>query len=146
MAIEIEHKYLVKNDSYKDLAKEVIHIRQGYLCREPERIVRVRTWNDRAYLTVKGKTSVDMRHEYEYEIPYNDAIEMLDLCQGIILEKDRYIVEYEGLVWEVDEFHGAKEGLVMTEVELKDSDSVYKIPPFAGINVTGNSSYYNSNL
>ncbi len=146
MALEIEHKYLVKNDSYKELAKNTIHILQGYLCRDPERTVRVRTWNDKAFLTVKGKTINDTRQEYEYSIPYCDAIKMFDLCQGEILEKIRYIVEYDGFIWEVDEFHGIKEGLITAEIELRDSHSVYSIPPFVGCDVTGNPAYYNSNL
>lgn len=146
MAIEIEHKYLVKDDSYKELAMDRVHILQGYLSRDPERTVRVRTWNDKAFLTVKGKTINDTRQEYEYIIPYNDAVKMFELCQGEILDKIRYLVEYDGFIWEVDEFHGKKEGLTVAEIELKDSGSDYSIPPFLGEEVTGNPAYYNSNL
>ncbi|MDE6768784.1 MAG: adenylate cyclase, partial [Muribaculaceae bacterium] len=106
MAFEIERKYLVKNNRYLDIADYYLEIRQGYLCKDPERTVRVRVLDKRGYLTVKGLTVGTKRLEYEYEIPYEDAVEMLELCVGNIIEKRRYILRYKGVRWEVDEFIG----------------------------------------
>ncbi|MDE6695595.1 MAG: CYTH domain-containing protein [Muribaculaceae bacterium] len=146
MAFEIEHKYLVTNDCYKNLATAKFHIFQGYLCREPERTVRVRIKTDRAYITVKGKNEGAKRLEFEYEIPKEDALKMLEICQSPILEKVRYNVPYEGKLWEVDEFLGSKKGLTLAEIELESEGESYSKPGFIGENVTGNPKYYNSNL
>lgn len=146
MALEIEHKYLVCGTSYRDMASEHHTIRQGYLNRLPERTVRVRTLDRRGFLTVKGKNTGDVRLEFEYEIPYADALELLSLCEEGIVEKTRYIVLFGGLEWEVDEFHGTREGLVVAEVEIPESGAIYSIPPFASQNVTGDPRYFNSNL
>lgn len=146
MAVEIEHKYLVKNDNYKSMSTSHTHILQGYLSREPERTVRVRVRGGKGYLTVKTKNVGASRKEYEYEIPVEDAYQMLDICLPPVLDKIRYLVPYSGHVWEVDEFHGAKEGLVTAEIELKSEDETYVLPPFIGENVTGKPQYYNSNL
>lgn len=146
MAFEIEHKYLVTNDSYKKIAIAKFHIYQGYLSRQPERTVRVRIKNDRAYLTVKGKNEGSKRLEFEYEIPKDDAMKILKLCQTPILEKIRYNVPYEGKLWEVDEFMGTREGLVLAEIELTSEEESYAKPNFIGENVTGEPQYYNSNL
>lgn len=146
MAYEIEHKYLVKDDSFKGMAFEVVEIRQGYLSRLPERTVRVRTFNDKGFLTVKGKNHGDVRLEFEYEVPFEDAKEMLMLCEPGILEKTRYKVKFGALIWEVDEYHGANEGLTVAEVEIPDSGYRYEVPSFVGENVTGDPRYYNSNL
>lgn len=146
MAVEIEHKYLVRNQSYRDMASSADDICQGYLCRVPERTVRVRTRGGKGYITVKGKTDGDSRLEFEYEIPYGDAVEMLSLCEPPKLEKTRYLVEFGGHCWEVDEFHGKLQGLVTAEIELPVSETDYTLPPFVGENVTGDRRYYNSNL
>ncbi len=146
MAFEIEHKYLVNDDSYKKMAVKKVEIRQGYLSRLPERTVRVRTCDKEGFLTVKGKNHGDTRLEFEYEIPYEDACEMLALCEPGMIEKTRWLVKVDGLVWEVDEYHGAREGLTVAEVEIPQSGLHYSIPPFAGRNVTGEPAYYNSNL
>lgn len=146
MALEIEHKYLVNDDSFKTMAFRTVEIRQGYLNRLPERTVRVRTVDDRGFLTVKGINTGDVRHEYEYEIPHTDAVEMLQLCEPGIIEKTRYKVRFDNLVWEIDEYHGSREGLTVAEVELPESGHTYALPPFIGRNVTGNPSYYNSQL
>ncbi len=146
MAFEIEYKYLVKNDSYKALAKSFSRISQGYLCRQPERTVRVRLRDDKGYLTIKGKNSGAIREEFEYSIPYEDALKMLNMCIPPILEKTRYIVPFKGHIWEVDEFAGSRSGLVTAEVELSSPEEDYEIPDFIGENVTGNPAYYNSNL
>lgn len=146
MAIEIEYKYLVKNDNYKCLATSRTHILQGYLNREPERTVRVRVKGEKGFLTVKGKNSGASRLEFEYEIPRADAEQMLKLCLPPVLDKTRYIVPHDGHLWEVDEFHGAREGLVTAEIELHSESERYSMPDFIGENVTGAPQYYNSNL
>lgn len=155
MAFEIEHKYLVKNNDYKKMAISSHKIKQGYLSRNPDCVVRIRILDDEAaYLTVKGRNFSripgdprnDIRHEFEYKVPLTDAIEMLDLCEGEIIEKIRYKVPYEGYIWEVDEFHGINEGLIVAEIELKTSVSNYPLPSFIGKEVTGEPKYYNSNL
>lgn len=146
MALEIEHKYLVTNKLYKEMAFKCVEIRQGYLNRMPERTVRVRTRDEQGFITVKGKNKGEVRHEFEYEIPYKDAYAMLKMCESPILEKSRYLVNYDGLTWEIDEYHGARSGLVVAEIELPSEGYEYKKPPFAGENVTGNPAYYNSNL
>lgn len=147
MAKEIEHKFLVKSDNYRLMANAAHRIAQGYISRRPEGTVRVRILDDRAFLTVKGKNDGLVRDEWEYEIPLADAAEMLDrTCEGKSLEKTRYIVDYEGFIWEVDEFHGAREGLVVAEVEVPSADTVFPLPPFVGEEVTGDPAYYNSNL
>lgn len=146
MAIEIEHKYLVRDDSYKAMAYEHTEIRQGYLNRLPERTVRVRTINDKGFLTIKGKNNGDVRHEYEYEIPFHDAKEMLYLCEPGIIDKTRYKIKFDNLIWEVDEYHGSREGLTVAEVEIPSSGYTYIKPSFVGEDVTGNPAYYNSQL
>lgn len=146
MAFEIEHKYLVKDDSYKALQISEKHIRQGYLSRSPERTVRVRTVDDKGFLTVKGITIGDKRHEFEYEIPYSDACEMLTLCIPPIIEKIRHLVPYQGYVWEVDEFKGELNSVVIAEIELNSSEEHYEIPSFIGADITGDVRYYNSQI
>lgn len=146
MATEIERTFLVNDDSFRDMASFTFHIIQGYLNRDPERTVRIRIRNDSAFLTVKGKTEGCVREEYEYEIPLEDGLSMLKLCEGKILDKTRYIVPFEGFNWEVDEYHGDLEGLIVTEVEIPTADTYVPLPPFAGEEVTGDPRYYNSQL
>lgn len=146
MSLEIEHKYLVDNDSYLELATSSVHILQGYLSRTPEAVVRVRIADDRGFLTVKGKNTGDTRLEFEYEVPLQDACQLLELCPGRILDKTRHHVPYRGHKWEVDIFHGDRNGLRTAEIELPSSDTAYDLPPFLGRNVTGDPAYYNSNL
>ncbi|MDE5585667.1 MAG: CYTH domain-containing protein [Muribaculaceae bacterium] len=146
MAMEIEHKFLVKNAGYRELATAVFRISQGYLCREPERTVRVRVKGSRGYLTVKGRNKGASRAEFEYEIDLEDAEKMLAMCVPPVLEKTRYIVPFEGHLWEVDEFAGSRAGLVTAEIELASEDEAYAFPDFIGDDVTGDPRYYNSNL
>lgn len=146
MGLEIEQKYLVKNDSYRGMSTSVREIRQGYLSRVPDRTVRVRTVDDKGFITVKGLTRGLVRLEYEYEIPVTDARELLTLCEPPVIEKRRYIVDYAGKKWEVDEFMGYLSPLVVAEIELNSEDEQYEIPPFIDKNVTGDPRYYNSNL
>lgn len=146
MGVEIERKYLVNGASFKDIAKQVEAISQGYLSRERERVVRVRTMGKRGFITVKGSTQGMSRLEFEYEIPYEEALKLFELCVPPIIKKDRYFVEYDGRQWEVDCFHGEKEGLVIAEIELPSEDTQFLLPPFIGKEVTGDPQYYNSNL
>lgn len=152
MAFEIEHKYLVTGDSYLELcdSRQTRGIRQGYLSRDPERTVRVRTvltgGKQLGFITVKGKNRGDTRLEFEYPVPYAQAEQMLSLCAGSIVEKTRYLVPFQGYTWEVDIFQGARQGLRVAEIELPESRHDYPLPPFAGKEVTGDPAYYNSNL
>lgn len=147
MAKEIERKFLVENANFKELSSQRYEIMQGYLSRRIDATVRVRVRDDKAFLTVKGRNHGVVRDEWEYEIPVEEAREMLERCaEGSVLDKTRYIVPFGGYVWEVDEFHGIHEGLVVAEVELSSSDADFPIPPFVGREVTGDIHYYNSNL
>ena len=147
MGKEIEHKYLVTDSSFINMASSHCEIKQGYLCREKERTVRIRLQDDKAMLTIKGETRCDTRAEYEYPIPLADAEMLLDtLCLKPVIEKVRYIVYYCGNKWEIDVFKGRLEGLVVVEIEIPASDYRYDIPPFIGKNVTNDARYYNSNL
>lgn len=146
MAKEIERTFLVSNDSFREMAVKKINIQQGYLNRDPERTVRIRIADDKGYLTVKGKTHGFERLEFEYEVPLDDARQMLFLCSGRVIDKTRYIVPFEGFIWEVDEYHKDLSGLVVTEVELPKASTQFPIAPFAGREVTGDPAYYNSQL
>ena len=147
MPKEIEHKYLVINNSFKEYATKSVAICQGYLSKDKECTVRVRTANDLAFITVKGKNIGDTRLEFEYPIPFDEASALLkQICITPIIEKTRYIVEYNGNTWEIDEFKGALEGLILAEIEIPSSEYKYDIPPFIGKNVTNDVRYYNSNL
>lgn len=146
MAYEIEHKFLVINDTYKEMATGKVDIRQGYLNRNPDRTVRVRTMGHDGFLTVKSRNHGAKRLEFEYRIPGEDAKKILELAEPGIVEKTRYFIPYEGLLWEVDEFHGSLNGVVVAEVELPETDVYYEKPPFIGKDITGNPDYYNSNM
>ena len=146
MAIEIERKFLVADESWRENAMGIL-FRQGYLSAEHERAGRVRLEGDVGKLTIKGKSQGISRSEYEYEIPKQDAAEMLDtLCLKPLIEKTRYRIEYAGLIWEVDEFYGANEGLILAEVELEAEDAAFERPAWVGEDVSGNPRYFNSNL
>ncbi len=147
MAKEIERKYLVANDFFKSMATNIHTIKQGYISLQKEAIVRVRIRDIEAFITIKGISNGASRDEWEYSIPTIDAEEMLSrLACGKIIDKTRYIVNFEGHVWEVDEFHGAHQGLVIAEIELKAEDETFPLPCFIGKEVTGDTKYYNSTL
>ncbi len=146
MATEIEHKYLVTSDEFKQQACSCSEITQGFLSRDPERTVRVRIRDDKGYITIKGKGTGAAHPEFEYEIPLDDARQMLPLCQPPIIEKTRHIVIHEGNRWEVDEFHGQLQGIVLAELEVPNEDYTFPLPPFVGQEVTGDRRYYNSQL
>jgi CYTH domain-containing protein len=148
MAQEIERKFLVLDDSYKHEAFASSHIRQGYICSERGRTVRIRIRDNQAFLTIKSP-SLDgglSRYEFEYEIPLKDAEQLMTLCEPGIIDKTRWLVKSGEHTFEVDEFHGENAPLVMAEVELKTVSETPKIPDFIGKEVTGDRRYYNSQL
>ena len=146
MGREIERKFLTNNEDWKALA-DGTYYRQGYLSTEKERTVRVRTINDKGFLTIKGITTGFSRVEYEYEIPFAEATEMLDsLCFKPLVEKKRYKIAMAELVWEVDEFKGENDGLVVAEVELTSEEQKFEKPSWIGEEVSGDPRYFNSNL
>ncbi len=141
MALEIERKFLVLNDSYKQESFSHSHIQQGYICSERGRTVRVRIRDDRAFLTIKGPSTDNglSRDEFEYEIPLEDGKKLLLLCEPGIIDKTEH-------TFEIDEFFGENEGLVMAEVELSSVYESPKMPDFIGKEVTGDRRFYNSQL
>ncbi len=144
MAKEIERKFLVLDQTYKQHAKGVYY-QQGYLSSRPS--VRVRIIDKEAFLTIKGVATGFSRSEYEYQIPYKDGIEMLqELCKRPIIEKYRYKMEYAGFIWEIDEFLKDNEGLVVAEIELETKNQKFHKPPFIGEEVTFDIRYRNSSL
>ncbi len=146
MAKEIERKFLV-NTNRIVLPPHSDYIHQGYLSSIPERSVRIRLKNDKAYLTVKGITHNFSRTEFEYSIPLNEATQMLyELCETPTIEKHRYVIDYEGFAWEIDVFHGLNEGLVIAEIELENTEQTFPLPEWIDLEVTKDSRYYNVNL
>ena len=146
MATEIEHKYLVIDHSFEEMACERHEIAQGYLCRDKGRTVRVRIWDEKAFITIKGPNDGAVRTEFEYPVPVCDAKCLLALCQPPVIRKTRSIVAFEGNRWEVDTFHGVLEGLITAEIEIPTQGYLYKKPPFVGRDVTGDRRFYNSQL
>ena len=120
--------------------------RQGYVSVDPNKTIRVRSTNDKAFLTIKGKSEGATRKEFEYEIPKVDALELLDHFSVSELSKKRYCLSVGGKTWEVDEFFGDNEGLPMAEIELLSEDESFEIPVWIGEEVTGDERYYNSKL
>ena len=146
--LEVERKFLVKSEGYKDDSIARTRIVQGFLNRHPERTVRVRIKGEKGYLTVKGKgnASGTTRFEWETEIPVAEATNLIDLCEAVILDKYRYEVPVGKHVFEVDVFSGENQGLVVAEVELQHEDEPYEKPAWLGVEVTGETKYYNSQL
>lgn len=147
MSLEIERKFLVCGDQWhKDI--EGSFYRQGYLMTSVTCAVRVRITDNQSFLTIKGlHETLITRYEYEYPIPRTDAEEILDkFCQGPLVEKMRYCVPYNGLIWEIDVFAGANQGLIIAEVELEDEDQFLNLPVWVGREVSMNPAYLNANL
>ena len=160
--IEIERKFLVLNEDYKQLAISRYSIVQGYICKEPGRTVRVRIRTEAdgsstAFLTIKSKPNAMgfSRFEWEKEIDVNDAKQLIDMCLPGVIEKTRWLIpatqpytatESPKLIWEVDEFHGRLNGLVIAELELEREDQAFNKPSFVGEEVTGDPRYYNANM
>ena len=146
--MEIERKFLVKGSDFKQQARSSSHIQQGYLCSGKGKTIRVRSRDDKAYLTIKGPSLNGglSRYEFEKEITLDEANHLFQLCEPGIIDKRRYLVDYEGHTFEVDEFYGDNEGLVMAEIELNAPDESFKKPDFIGTEVTGDRRYYNAHL
>ena len=148
MAFEIERKFLVLDTSFKHEAFSSSHIRQGYICSGHGRTVRIRIRDTRAYITIKGPSLNGglSRYEFEQEIPFADAEDLMLLCEPGIIDKTRWLVTSGRHTFEVDEFHGDNDGLVIAEVELGSEDEAFQKPAFIGQEVTGDRRYYNSHL
>ncbi len=151
MGQEIERKFLVTGEEWRN--GYCTTIRQGYLSRDKARTVRVRTKTDvatsvvHAYLTIKGISTGAARAEYEYELPVADADELLDqLCLRPLIEKHRYTLLYDGMRWEVDEFFGENQGLVVAEIELEEANQSFTSPSWLGKEVTDDPRYFNAAL
>jgi adenylate cyclase len=148
MAQEIERKFLVNGEDFKVLSKKSTRITQGYLSSVPERTVRVRIKGEKGFITIKGigNETGASRFEWEKEIPVKEVQDLLKLCEPGIIDKTRYIVEFGGFEWEVDEFYGDNEGLVVAEIELPSEDTSFEKPDWLDEEVTGDAKYYNSML
>lgn len=147
MPLEIERKFLVKGE-FKHLAYASSRIRQGYICSGNGRTVRVRIRDKQGFLTIKGPSDRAglARYEFEKEIPLDDALDLLRICEPGVIDKTRYLVRSGKHVFEVDEFYGENEGLLLAEVELSDEGEAYEKPDFIGREVTGDRRFYNSHM
>ena len=146
MATEIERKFLVNGDLWRSLGTGQSY-KQGYIPTQDQTAVRIRIVGDRAYLTIKGKNQGMVRAEFEYPIPLDDAEMMLaTLCRPPFIEKIRYRIPQGDLIWEIDEFSGENQGLILAEVELQSEHQAIAIPTWIGQEVTADPRYYNSNL
>ncbi|CAN5910916.1 CYTH domain-containing protein [soil metagenome] len=147
MIIEIEHKYLVNAERWKQVTPfKIVPIRQAYLSKDPEKTIRIRVAGDKGFITIKGKSVGASRPEYEYEIPLAEAEELIkNFCNNLI-EKTRHYVLYENKTWEVDIFDGLNSGLIVAEIELNAEDEEYSKPDWIDRDVTRDKKYANSNL
>ena len=145
---EIERKFLVKNDTFKNQSIQQLRITQGYLSSVPERTVRIRIRNSNAFITIKGigNESGTSRFEWEKEISIDDAKQLLAICEKDIIDKTRFNIKFGGHTFEVDEFYGNNEGLIIAEIELSSEDEVFEKPDWLGKEVTGTVKYYNAML
>ncbi len=141
--VEIERKYLIKKELWRSSGKG-IKIRQGYLSVDPERTVRIRFADERAFLTIKGKSKGIVRTELEYEIPKIEAEVLLKMCLDFPVEKTRFKEKIKNLTWEIDVFEGENKGLIMAEVELKHENQNVDLPEWIGEEVSNDSRYYNA--
>ncbi len=147
MALEIEHKFLLKNDSWKQQVSRSVKYKQGYLSSTEKNSIRVRISDKQAWLNIKSATIGNHRLEYEYEIPLSDANEILEkLCHKPLIEKTRYFVVHDGHTWEIDVFEGDNEGLVVAEIELESLDESFTLPDWVDREVTDDLRYYNNSL
>ena len=146
MAKEIERKFLIDLNELGSLNNGIV-IKQGYISTTSKTVVRIRVAGKHAFLTLKGENKGVIRTEFEYEIPIEDANEIIsELCNGPIVEKIRYLIPYSGHTWEVDIFHGENDGLVVAEIELSSEDQGFERPPWVTTEVSGDPRYYNSSL
>ncbi len=147
MAIEIERKFLLANENWRDFVSQSVIYKQGYLSSQPTSSIRVRISDKHAWLNIKSATIGTQRAEYEYEIPLSDAQEILNtLCLKPVIEKTRHFVTHETHLWEIDEFEGENVGLIVAEIELNSVDEIFAKPEWLGEEVTHDIRYYNNNL
>lgn len=147
MALEIEHKFLVKNNDWQKYVIKSIEYKQGYLISDNKKSVRIRTTQNKAWINIKSATIGTQRHEYEYEVPISDSLEMLDkLCEKPLIEKTRHFVSSEQHTWEIDVFKGDNQGLIVAEIELSEIGEYFHIPDWIGLEVTQDLRYYNNML
>lgn len=146
MGIEIERKYLVKNDSWRDSADDGTAFEQGYLSSNRDCSVRVRIEGDQARLNIKSATLGVVRQEFEYSIPLNEARELLDSFCPNTVSKTRYLIPFAGKTWELDVFSKSNAGLIVAEIELEHEDEQPELPDWAGKEVSGDPRYYNTEL
>lgn len=146
--IEIERKFRVKSTTFLDNIKTRFKITQGYLNSDKNRTVRVRTKDSQGFITVKGVSSANglSRFEWEKEISSTDAARLLELCEGFVIDKTRYLVPFGEVVFEVDVFEGVNQGLVIAEVELQSEGHIFEKPDWLGEELTGDKRYYNAYL
>jgi adenylate cyclase len=143
MPREIERKFLPKSDAWRSQVRESRAMSQGYLASGGRLSVRVRVAGHEAWLNIKAGGFVASRQEYEYPVPLDEARELLALAEGPLIEKTRHLVEHGGMTWEIDEFHGENDGLVVAELELDSEDEPFARPPWLGPEVTQHRRYYN---
>lgn len=147
MPLEIERKYLVDKQKWHDATKpKGQFFRQGYLLTDPNKTIRVRATDTKSFLTIKGLSVGATRPEFEYEIPKDEAVQLLDMFAVSDLTKIRYKVVFDEKLWEVDEFLGENEGLIVAEIELESEEETFSLPDWIANEVTGEDKYYNSNL
>jgi adenylate cyclase len=147
MATEIEHKFLLANDGWRQHIQKSNYFKQGYLSSQPTSSIRVRIAGQQAWLNIKSATIGTTRQEYEYEIPLPDAEEMLNtLCRKPLIEKTRHFIPINQHLWEIDEFDGDNKGLVIAEIELQEAGETFIKPSWIGEEVTHELRYYNNNL
>lgn len=147
MGVEIERKYLVNKNTWDEVIKDNRHfIKQGYILNNPDKIIRIRLTDDKGYINIKGLSTGASRPEFEYQIPEEDAKELLANFCASGTTKIRNKVLYKGKLWEVDEFLEDNEGLIIAEIELTSDDEPFDLPEWIAKEVTGEEKYYNSNL
>ena len=147
MAIEIERKFLVDKDKWQQFEKPApMHLRQGYIFSDENKTIRIRVADDQAFITIKGSTTGMSRSEFEYTIPANEGVQLLDSFAVSELEKYRYNITFAGKLWEVDVFLGDNQGLLVAEIELDSEDEEFELPVWVTTEVTGDKRYYNSKL
>ncbi|WP_075340433.1 CYTH domain-containing protein [Tenacibaculum agarivorans] len=148
MSVEIERKFLVKNDLFKEQSEKKVYIKQGFLNSDKERVVRVRLKDEQGFLTIKGASNISgtTRFEWEKEITKQEALDLFKLCEKGNIEKYRYLVTIDRHTYEVDEFLDDNLGLIVAEIELSSEDEIFTKPDWLGEEVTGQAKYYNSNL
>ena len=145
MAVEIERKFLVNGRPWVEWGQGTLY-KQGYASKGTHLMTRVRIAGDQGFLTLKGKTEGVQRLEFEYEIPLVDAQELLDLCEGAVIEKYRWVIPFKSMIWEVDVFLGQNQGLVVAEIELESVDQTIEYPSWIGQEVSHDPRYFNGAL